>query len=74
MACGADMARGSRADATWHARPRGNAARAHAAPKCVEVALTRGRATRTPGWRHVAVRGLVVKGPRLGNWVGNAIA
>ena len=36
MACGADVARradvarGTRADATWHARPRGRATRAHA--------------------------------------------
>ena len=27
-----DVARGTRADVTWHARPRGRAARAHAAP------------------------------------------
>ena len=31
MACGADVARGARADATWHARPRCKAVRAHVA-------------------------------------------
>ena len=33
MAHGADMARGTRADATRHARPFGRTARAHAAPR-----------------------------------------
>ena len=31
MARGVDVARGTRADVTWHARPRGRAARAQAA-------------------------------------------
>ena len=29
--CGANVARGTRMDVTWHTRPRGRAARAHAA-------------------------------------------
>ena len=41
MACGADMARGTRADAMQHARPREPTRCAGGA----QVALTRGRAT-----------------------------
>ena len=41
MAREADVARGTRMDATRHARPRGRAAQAHAAPRwCVAGADT----------------------------------
>ena len=33
MAHDADVVCGTRTDATWHARPRGRAARAHAVPR-----------------------------------------
>ena len=33
MAREADMARGTRTDATWHARPRGRDAQAHTVPR-----------------------------------------
>ena len=42
------MARGTRADATRHARPRGIAARAHMARKCAQCAQTRGRGHASP--------------------------
>ena len=55
MAHGADVARGTRADTTRHARPRGRAARAHAAGKRrtggAQVARTRGRGHASPRGR-----------------------
>ena len=66
MAHGADVARGTHADATWHARPRGRGARAHAARRwCTNGADTcQGprESTRMPGWCHV-VGGLEDEGP-----------
>ena len=61
------MAHGTRADVTWHARPRGRATRAHTGSlggprgrRCVAGA-TRVHAD-TKG-RHVASEGLVCEGP-----------
>ena len=54
MACGADVARGTRADATWHARPRGIAARAHMTHRWRRRVAGPGKSTRMPRWRHVA--------------------
>ena len=51
---GADVERGTRTDATWHARPRGSAARPHTRRWLGHVARPR-ESTRTPGWRHAAV-------------------
>ena len=39
---GGHVERGTRADVTRHARPRGRAARAHAACRCTQVARTGG--------------------------------
>ena len=44
----ADMARGTRADVTRHARPRGRAARAHATLRWCKVAQTRVRGHTSP--------------------------
>ena len=84
MARGADVARGTRADATHHARPRGRAARAHAARRWRAGAHRwHGRvawATRVHAdsrWCHVAGElageGPTVSGPWLEYWGGNAI-
>ena len=60
----------TRADATWHARPRGSATRAHASACMAQrwrrrVAGPR-ESMRTPGWRlHGSVRGWQVMGPRV---------
>ena len=76
---GADMARGTREDATWHARPRGCATRTHAQMWRGHVAGPR-ESMRTPGWcLHGSVRGWQVMGPwvsglRLDSWGGNANA
>ena len=51
---GADVARGTRADATWHARPRGSATRTHALRWHGRVAGPH-KSMRTPGWCHVVV-------------------
>ena len=51
MARGADVTRGTRADAMRHARPRGRAARAHAELKWRHVARTRGRGHASPRGR-----------------------
>ena len=55
------MEHGTRADATWHARPRGRASRAHAAPRWrgggADAWQGPRESTRTPGWRHVASEG-----------------
>ena len=66
MAREADMARGTRADVTRHARPRGRAARTHVRRKWRTggADMWRGprESTQTPGWRHVA-GGLAAEGP-----------
>ena len=48
MAREADMARGTRADATRHARSRGRAAQARAELKWCNVARTRGKGHASP--------------------------
>ena len=80
---GAHVVRGTRTDATWHTRPCGRAAQAHAAPRWREVGRMRGRATRVHvdarmapcgmrgGWH---VKSPWVSGPWLDNWGGNANA
>ena len=72
MASEADVARGTRVDATRHARPRGRAARAHAARRCAQVARTRGVGHASPRRRSGGATwqgGWQVKGPRVsGPW------
>ena len=71
MAQEADMAQGTRADATRHARPHGRATRAHADLRWRNVQRTRGMGYASPrgrpggatwqgGWQ---VKGLWVSGP-----------
>ena len=61
VACETHVARGTRADATWHARPRGRAAWAHAEPRWREGGADSWhgprKSTQTPGWHHVASEG-----------------
>ena len=53
--------RGTHADTTWHARPRGRAERAHAAPRWhgggADAWQGPHDSTRTPGCRHMASEG-----------------
>ena len=69
MGCGADVARGTRADATRHARPRGRATRAMQRVGGAQVRTSGANAwqgpresTRMPEWPHVA-GGLEGEGP-----------
>ena len=76
-----DVARGTCADATWHARPHGRAARAHVRHRWRtghgHVAWPR-ESRWTPGWPHVAgswqVTGPRVSGPWLEVWGDKANA
>ena len=70
------MARGTRVDATRHARLRGRPAQG---PGSADTWRGPRESTRTPEWRHVAVGGWHLEGPQvsgpwLGVWGGNAIA
>ena len=69
MAPGANVARGTRADATWHARPRGRAGEPtrHASDAKVRTGGANAwqgprESTRMPEWCHVA-GGLAFGGP-----------
>ena len=59
--CGADVARETRADVTWHARPRGRATRPRGELRWLEWMQTRGRGHTSsrgcPRGRHVASEG-----------------
>ena len=54
MTRGVDVAHGTRADATWHARPRGSVTRTHVLRWHERVAGPC-KSTLTPGCRHVVV-------------------
>ena len=62
MARGADVTHGTRAGATWHARPRGRAARAHAVQGGADAWHGPRESMQTLEWRHVA-RGVAGRGP-----------
>ena len=66
MACGADVARGTRAGATQHARPCGRAARAHAVKGGADAWQGPYESTSTPvrgaTWRE---KGWHLEGPRV---------
>ena len=65
---GVILSRGTYADATWHARPRGRATRTHASAYmarrwCRHVAVPR-ESMWTLGWRHLVVcEGFASEGP-----------
>ena len=54
MAREADVAHGTSADVTWHSRPHGRAARAHAELRWRDVAWTRGMGHTSPPDARVA--------------------
>ena len=63
MAHAAEVARGTRADVTWHARPRGKAVRRPGGARWGGGVARPHGSTRTPGWHHVACGGLAGGGP-----------
>ena len=75
----AEMARGTRANATWYARPRGSATRTQV-QRWPERVARPCESTQTPGWHHVVVWGgwqvkaPQVSGPWLDSWGTNARA